>query len=530
MSRIRLLTAFLLFSSLSAKAAVVEITPSGDLRAAIAALGPGDELVLAGGTYNMSSRFAITANGTVTQPIVIRQKAGQSALIQMNTGSQNVVEVEGSSHLVLRGLRFRGGSHGIRLMSSSFVTIEDCEVFDTGDVAISANSGGTYDGLVIRRNHIHDTNGTGEGMYLGCNSNTCRVMNSTIENNYIHHTNAPTVEQGDGIELKEGSANNVLRNNVIHDTNYPGIITYSTVGNGAPNVVEGNVIWNTNDNGIQSAANAIIRNNIVLGSPIRVTVEPHCRSQYGHRCVDRRSQRHRSGRGREQCRLPGKRRGDQGDWRQHEPRDRGGQRRNRGRLGRKRRVRKRQHRGRLRRRTFRRAAHRPVSESRQCANRRRLVLLRSGFGFQRNRARRRRCRGVRLCGRRKSGVADRSRIQERADDRAAEPADESHGPITQTFTVRHFTVRRARGRTSARDGKPAPRSELSRRGRLRLLRRDCVARQPEVPLATAWSNEERNTGLTGLNRRIDRAAHQHVVDVESDLVPDDRRLDRISGD
>jgi parallel beta-helix repeat protein len=153
------------------------------------------------------------------------------------------------------------------------VTIEDCEVFDTGDVAISANSGGTYDGLVIRRNHIHDTNGTGEGMYLGCNSNACRVMNSTIENNYIHHTNAPTVEQGDGIELKEGSANNVLRNNVIHDTNYPGIITYSTVGNGAPNVVEGNVIWNTNDNGIQSAANAIIRNNIVLGSPI--SLQPH---------------------------------------------------------------------------------------------------------------------------------------------------------------------------------------------------------------------------------------------------------------
>jgi hypothetical protein len=33
-------------------------------------------------------------------------------------------------------------------------------------------------------------------------------------------------------------------------------------------VIEGNVIWNTNDNAIQSAADVIIRNNIVLGSTI----------------------------------------------------------------------------------------------------------------------------------------------------------------------------------------------------------------------------------------------------------------------
>ena len=255
-----------------ASAAVVEISPSDDLRAAIASLTPGDELVLAGGLYAFNSRFLITVVGLVDQPIVIRGKTGEDTLIQMNTGSQNILEVQGSRYLVLKNLRFRGGSHGIRLMDSDFITIEDCEVFDTGDVAISANSGGTYEGLVIRHNHIHHTNGTGEGMYLGCAQNGCRVMNSLVEDNYVHDTNGPTVIQGDGIELKEGSSGNVIRNNVIHDTNYPGIITYSTVGNGPPNVIEGNLIWNTNDNGIQSAADAIIRNNIVLGSPIALQV------------------------------------------------------------------------------------------------------------------------------------------------------------------------------------------------------------------------------------------------------------------
>lgn len=249
-------------------AAAAEIGPGDDIRAAIAALGPGDELVLRGGTYTVSSGFRITVNGTQTQPAVIRARAGERPLIQQTNAAQNIIEISGSSHLVVRGIAFTGGSHGIRLMSSNFVTIEDCEVYETGDVAISANSGGTYQGLRLLRNHIHHTNGTGEGMYLGCNSDGCRVANSLIEGNYIHHTNRPGVEQGDGIELKEGSYGNVIRNNVIHDTNYPGIIAYSTVGNGPANVIEGNVIWNTNDNSIQVAADAIIRNNIVLGSSV----------------------------------------------------------------------------------------------------------------------------------------------------------------------------------------------------------------------------------------------------------------------
>lgn len=260
--------AALLWVAACVPATAAEIGPGDDIRAAIAALGPGGELVLRGGTYIVSSGFRIAVNGTPAEPALIRAKAGERPLILQTNAGQNIIEISGSSHLTVRGIAFTGGSHGIRLMSSNFVTIEDCEVYETGDVAISANSGGTYQGLRLLRNHIHHTNGTGEGMYLGCNSNSCRIANSLIEGNYIHHTNRPGVEQGDGIELKEGSYGNVIRDNVIHDTNYPGIITYSTVGNGPANVIEGNVIWNTNDNSIQVAADAIIRNNIVLGSPV----------------------------------------------------------------------------------------------------------------------------------------------------------------------------------------------------------------------------------------------------------------------
>ena len=247
-------------------AQAIEIDPSDDLEVAVAGLSPGDELVLRGGTYSFDENVTLRASGTAEQPIVVRAKEDEQPVIAQATNRHNVVEINGSSHLVIRGIEFTGGSHGIRLMNSDHITIEECEIHETGDVAISANAGGTYEGLKLLRNHIHHTNGTGEGMYLGCNNDGCRVANSLIEGNYIHHTNRTTVSQGDGIEIKEGSYGNVVRDNVIHDTHYPGILVYSTVGNGPANVIERNVVWNVDDNTVQIAADAVFRNNIVLGN------------------------------------------------------------------------------------------------------------------------------------------------------------------------------------------------------------------------------------------------------------------------
>jgi MYXO-CTERM domain-containing protein len=259
-----------------AGAATVDVTPADDVEAAINAAMPGDEIVLGGGMYALTTRFGISVSGTADAPIVIRAKEGERPILHREGADQNVIDVDDASYLVFRGLEISGGSHGLRLVQASFLTIEECEIHDTADVALSANSGGSYQALRILRNHIHDTNGTGEGMYLGCNENACQMFDSLIEGNYVHHTNAPSVEQGDGIEIKEGSYNNIVRDNVIHDTNYPCILTYSTVGNGAPNIIERNALWNCGDHAIQSAADAVIRNNVILGSGANgIAMQPH---------------------------------------------------------------------------------------------------------------------------------------------------------------------------------------------------------------------------------------------------------------
>ncbi|MCA9708947.1 MAG: right-handed parallel beta-helix repeat-containing protein [Myxococcales bacterium] len=248
-------------------AAVFDVMPGDDVEAVINAAQPGDEIVLADGEYMLTERFSFDIAGTEAQPIVIRAADGAQPHLRRPDASQNIIDIDGATWVEIRGIEFSGGSAGIRISAADHLTIEDCEIHDTGDVALRANdTGALYESLRIIHNEIHHTNETGEGMYLGCNGNACQVANSVIERNYVHHTNQASIVQGDGIELKEGSYGNVIRDNVIHDTNYPCILTYSTVGNGPANVIERNVLWNCGDHAIQSAADATIRNNIILSA------------------------------------------------------------------------------------------------------------------------------------------------------------------------------------------------------------------------------------------------------------------------
>jgi hypothetical protein len=260
-----------------ATAATVEAMPGDDIEAIIATLQPGDELVLHGGMYTVTERFGIDIAGTEQMPIVIRAADGEVAHIHRPDAAQNLVDIDSATWVEIRGIEFSGGSAGLRISGADHLTIADCNIHDTNDVALRANdSGVTYQSLHIVHNEIHHTNNTGEGMYLGCNGDGCRIADSIIERNWVHHTNQATVDQGDGIEIKEGSYGNVVRDNVIHDTNYPCILTYSTVGNGDPNVIERNVMWNCGDHAIQSAADAVIRNNIILGANADgIAMQPH---------------------------------------------------------------------------------------------------------------------------------------------------------------------------------------------------------------------------------------------------------------
>ena len=248
-------------------------------------LKPGDELLLHGGVYSQNGRRAVTANGTSTQLIVIRAAKGESPLLARpadNIDRHNNIEFVDCSYLVIRGLRFQGGSSGVRFIKGHHITFEECEIFETGNNALTMNSG-DCNAFTIRKNHIHHTGLSnsgpteGEGMYIGCHDGSCRTTNTLVEGNYIHHLRSTSDGGNDGIEIKFGSYGNTVRDNVIHDTNigrqYPGIFVYG--GGPKVNIVEGNVIWNAGE-GIQVVSDAIVRNNIIFDCSVTgITAAPH---------------------------------------------------------------------------------------------------------------------------------------------------------------------------------------------------------------------------------------------------------------
>jgi Right handed beta helix region len=246
-----------------AHAASVEVGTAAEVEAKLPTLKPGDELVLRGGTYSFATKSTVSVKGTKAAPIVIRGKAGERAIWTRADDAQNTLNVEGAEYLTFRGFEVKGGSACMAIGNSQGITIEEMEIDACGDVAIAANRGGKQKGFTVRKNHIHDTNGTGEGMYFGCNDGSCTVEDSLIELNYVH--NLLNVEQGDGIELKPGSANNIVRDNVVHDTKYPCFTSYAHPGK-MPNIIERNLFFACGDHGIQLTADAVVKNNIVLSA------------------------------------------------------------------------------------------------------------------------------------------------------------------------------------------------------------------------------------------------------------------------
>ncbi len=248
-------------------------------------LEAGDELVLHNGVYSQNSRRAVTAKGTVDKPIVIRAAEGAKPVLTRpadNMDRHNNIEFIDCCHLIVRGIEFKGGSSGVRFIRGHHVTFEGCEIHETGNNALTMNSG-NCDSFIIRDNHIHHTglsergSTEGEGMYIGCHSGSCITTNTLVEGNYIHHTRGTSNGGNDGIEIKVGSYNNIVRNNIIHDTiigkQYPGIFVYG--GGPKVNIVEGNVIWNAGE-GIQVVSDAIVRNNIILKCTVNgITAAPH---------------------------------------------------------------------------------------------------------------------------------------------------------------------------------------------------------------------------------------------------------------
>jgi hypothetical protein len=238
-------------------------TRNDTLANAVAALQPGDKLVVAAGTYRIERTWDIDISGTAEAPVWIVAEEGAQVILTRPDDKQNVLNIGQNAqvhHLCLRGVEITGGSHGLRLHQCSDVWIDQCHIHHTGAVCLSANSADTRH-LFLTRNHLHHGGGHGEGMYLGANHGEHIMSESVIALNHIHDC---TGSQGDGIEVKQGSWGNLIAENDIHDTQYPCITVYGTAGK-LVNIIERNLCRRSADSAMQVQGEAIVRNNVLIG-------------------------------------------------------------------------------------------------------------------------------------------------------------------------------------------------------------------------------------------------------------------------
>lgn len=237
-------------------------TQNDTLVQTVAALHPGDQLVIAAGTYSINRMWDIRISGTAEAPIWIVAEAGANVILTRPDAKQNVLNIgQGGpvQYVCLRGVEITGGSHGLRLGQCSEMWIDQCHIHHTGEVCLSANSADTRR-LFLTRNHLHHGGGHGEGMYLGANHGEHLMSESVIALNHIHDCRG---EQGDGIEVKQGSWGNLIAENDIHDTNYPCITVYGTAGK-TVNIIERNRCRRSADHTMQVQGEAIVRNNVLI--------------------------------------------------------------------------------------------------------------------------------------------------------------------------------------------------------------------------------------------------------------------------
>jgi len=170
----------------SDSAAGTSAQPFRTISRAIAAVGPGERILVNAGTYAERVRITGTVRaGTATAPIRL-QGVGKPKIVPAAGGYGSLVQIE-----------------------KPYWTVDGFEVDVQGQTFYAAHFAGTVTGSVLSHCNLHGGSaGTGVSTHYAC-------MGATIQDNEIHHFQR--VGDAHGITVQPGSKQISILRNVIHD-------------------------------------------------------------------------------------------------------------------------------------------------------------------------------------------------------------------------------------------------------------------------------------------------------------------------
>ncbi len=208
--------------AIPAQAGQVQVTNVEQLVGAIADAQPGDEIIVASGTYNVTGFLALASTATADAPIVIHSAGADRPILSRTADdAQNWLVLTGS-YVTLRNLDLSGGARGIVLNGNAdHITVDSCILHDMTSSAIAANfAGATYSSLTFTSNEIYNISGSAEAFYIGCAASACTIDTVTIVGNYVHDSDPTGGGTMTNILVRNGVTGAEIRDNVV--ANSPG--------------------------------------------------------------------------------------------------------------------------------------------------------------------------------------------------------------------------------------------------------------------------------------------------------------------
>ena len=226
----------------------VSVSSASELTRALAAARPGEEIVLAAGTYD--GNFTASHSGTSAAPVTLC--GPRSAVLDGGSISRGyTLHLDHASWWRVEGFTVEGGQKGVMVDGSDYDLIYGLFVHSTGDEAIHLREFSSHD--TVSHCMVRDTGLLvqfyGEGIYVGsANKNWCRYTNcqpdasdyDVITGNNIAGTTA------ENIDIKEGTTGGQITGN-----NFDGIGMVASAATAWVNV-KGNDWTITGNTGVNS--------------------------------------------------------------------------------------------------------------------------------------------------------------------------------------------------------------------------------------------------------------------------------------
>lgn len=267
-------------------ARLIRVSTVDALKSSTSALVPDDTLLVAQGTYDLSTWDISGLRGRSDAWIVIRAEG--STVVRANSGCCNLVQMSDLQYVAFEGFELTmagqyDGIDGVNLRGaySTHVRLADLHIHHMTNNGISLFPD-SADNVELLRSEIDHC--TTCGLYWGY-PNRNVLHDILVQGNYIHHCPSDSASAtGYGIQLKGWSYRVRILDNVLHDvggTTRSGLIVYygkKPLAGDLPadiNIVAGNAVWNCRSEGITAMSDALIENNVVFDAGTGINLQTY---------------------------------------------------------------------------------------------------------------------------------------------------------------------------------------------------------------------------------------------------------------